>query len=69
MAIGRVGEQPHAGVRSVADAVGAVRDLGVTHVFDLNFYSSGFAWPRTGADRLVYEEKDGRIDAYQAEDR
>lgn len=61
VAIGRLGEQPHANIGSVTDAVGAVHDLGVTHVFDLNFYNSGFAWPSTGAGRLVYEEKDVRI--------
>ncbi|MEO7317907.1 MAG: hypothetical protein ABIZ56_02845 [Chthoniobacteraceae bacterium] len=61
VAIGRLGEQPHAGIRSVADAIGAIRDLGVTHVFDLNFYNSGFAWPTEGAGRLVHEEKDVRI--------
>ena len=66
VAIGRLGEQPHADIRSVADAIGAIRDLGVTHVIDLNFFDSGFAWPGTGAGRLVHEEKDVRI--YSCED-
>ncbi len=61
VAIGRFGVQPHADIHSVADAVGAIPRLGVTHVFDLNFHGSGFSWPATGAGRLVYEEKDVRI--------
>ncbi len=66
VAIGRFGEQPHPGIGSVADAVGAIRDLGFTHVLDVNYYDSGFAWPTTGAGRLVYEEKNVRI--YSCED-
>jgi hypothetical protein len=64
VARGRFGELPHPGISSVADAVGAIRELGVTHVFDINFYDTGFAWPATGAGRLVHEEKNVRIYAY-----
>lgn len=66
VAIGRLGEQPHASIGSVNDAVASVRELGVTHVFDLSFYNSGFQWPTSGAGRLVYEEKDVRIYACDA---
>lgn len=61
VAIGRLGEQPHPGIHSVADAVGAIRELGVTHVLDLNYFDGGFSWPTTGAGRLVFEGKDARI--------
>ena len=61
VAIGRLGEQAHPGIHSVAEAVGAVRDLGVTHVLDVSYYNSDFLWPREGAGKLIYEEKDVRI--------
>ena len=66
VALGRFGVQPHPDIRSVADAVGEVRSLGVTHVLDVNYFDAGFAWPGTGAGRLLYEGKNVRI--YDCED-
>ena len=61
VARGRFGEQPHPDIRSVADAVGAVRELGITHVLDVNYYEAGFTWPATGMGRLVFEGTSVRI--------
>ncbi len=66
VALGRFGVQPHPGIRSVADAIGGVRSLGVTHVIDVNYFDTGFAWPDTGAGRLLHEAKNVRI--YACED-
>ena len=66
LALGRFGEQPHPHIRSVADAIGAVRELGITHVLDVNYFDSGYAWPEAGHGRLVFEGKNVRI--YSIED-
>ena len=61
VARGRFGEQPHPGIRSVREAIGAADTLGITHVLDVNYYDSGFSWPVTGAGRLVFEGVNVRI--------
>lgn len=61
VAFGRFREQPHPGIKTVADAVPAIQDLGVTHVLDVNYFDSGFSWPATGAGRLVYEGQNVRV--------
>ena len=66
VALGRFGEQPHPHIRSVADAIGAVRELGITHVLDVNYFDSGFAWPEAGHGRLEFEGKNVRV--YSIED-
>ena len=61
VAFGRFREQPHANIHTVTDAVHAIHDLRATHVLDVNYYHTGFAWPTAGAGRLVYEEENVRI--------
>ena len=61
VALGRFGEQPHPHIRSVADAIGAVHELGITHVLDVNYFDSGFAWPVAGHGRLEFEGKNVRV--------
>lgn len=61
VALGRFGERPHADIRSVADASLKIRDLGVTHVLDVNYFQTGFKWPDAAPGRLVFEGKDMRV--------
>ena len=68
LARGRFGEQPRARIRSVADAVGAVPELGITHVLDVNYYDSGFAWPEAEHGRLVFEGKNVRVYSIESAD-
>ena len=65
VAFGRFREQPHPHIRTVADAVSAFHTLGCTHIMDINYYNTGFAWPETGAGRLVFEGKDVRVYSYE----
>ena len=61
VALGRFGEQPHPHIRSVADATGSIREFSITHVLDVNYFGSGFAWPEAGPGRLVFEGKNVRV--------
>lgn len=65
VALGRFGEQPHPHIRAVADAIGAIHELGITHVLDVNYFDSGFAWPEAGHGRLEYEGKNVRVYAIE----
>ena len=43
----------------------AFHTLGCTHIMDINYYNTGFAWPETGAGRVVFEAKDVRVYSYE----
>ena len=61
VALGRFGAQPHPDIRSLSEAAAKIRELGVTHVLDVSYFQSGFAWPSTAPGHLVFEGKDMRV--------
>ena len=58
---GRWGERSMAGVDSVAESVRILPGLGVSHVLDVNSFGGGFAWPESGAGKLVHASGNVRI--------